>query len=84
MTTWITSSHSMNGQCVETALIPVEMNDGTYGKSSRSSSGGCVVARVEYRKRACDLPGADGVEAVVQRVLAHAAQVSSGAFNSAI
>ena len=45
--TWRTSTHSMNGQCVQTALVPVEMNDGIYGKSSHSGGGGCVVARVE-------------------------------------
>jgi hypothetical protein len=33
---------------VNDQLTPVEMNDGTYFKSSRSGGGGCVVARVEY------------------------------------
>ena len=28
-------------------LTPVEMSDGTYGKSSHSGGGGCVVARAE-------------------------------------
>jgi hypothetical protein len=33
---------------VNDQLIAVEMNDGVYSKSSYSSSGACVVARVEY------------------------------------